>query len=217
MKRLLLAMLLAVSAVVFSCSCAFVHPFGAYQSQRDYREYSSSLRVHVWCPNGDEYAGTAFAVGPSTAITAAHVLSCEDQGPPVKIELLGREDKVYQAEVGIRADGADAESMYLLNGEVFPVWSELQPNKVSVGQTVCLIGGDGSLNIYGLRKCGDVATVLEDGRIVVSLRSVPGNSGSPVFDDEGYVVGLLSMGRWGLTIDAVSILVPAKDFRGLVK
>ncbi len=39
--------------------------------------------------------------------------------------------------------------------------------------------------------------MVTDDYVMVSLRGVPGNSGSALLDEAGNVVGILSMGQWG--------------------
>jgi S1-C subfamily serine protease len=88
-------------------------------------------------------------------------------------------------------------------------------NSLKLGEEVIVIGASLGLENFPNITCGVVSGLKrtheffgEDFQLQVDAQSWPGNSGGPVFNAKGQVMGLLIGGIWGF--DGFSIVVPSE-------
>lgn len=210
---LLKRLFLVFSILLVTCACANLanlHP--GYHSDKDYREYTSTYRVVVQCLDGNGGYGSAVAISKKHLLTARHVTICAESNPGV-IAVVDRDGKFFKVTIDKVSGGSDVTRL-VSDGIPFWTFSSIRTRSTSVGEPVCIIGGD-SLNVYGMRKCGDVA-FRDSSSIAISLHVVPGNSGGPVFDGNGNVVGIVSRGVWLADRENILQAVPVSAFKELL-
>lgn len=177
----------------------------------------SSMRIVVECTGEWEGFGSAVAVSSRHALTARHVVTiCEGAR---FLALLPDGRAVWMVE-DMRAARGDLDAARLVvdgSDEPFKVWATTRARDPKLGETVCsytgggpdkfeailavLAGGPMTLAIWEepfVYKCGGVARYspgAENGLAVkLGGGSVGGNSGSGIFDADGYLVALLVEG-----------------------
>jgi S1-C subfamily serine protease len=150
--------------------------------------------------------GTAFAVGPERLVTAAHVVEDADR---VAVTM-GRRSLV--ADVVHVLEGRDIALLTVEGAHMEPL--ELRRGPGPVGQQVFAVGAAlGQLSVTrgivsGTRHLGGQAYLQTDAAVN------PGNSGGPLLDQNGRVLGLVvSKLRHA---EGISLTVPAREVRAFV-
>lgn len=179
----------ALAAVLWSCGGCATHRSWLSRVQQVRHEIGASLSLSVHCSDGNEYLGRAVALGPRYAVTASHVVRCQDIAHPVQV-MVSR-DGMEPIEVVVDAVlvGADAARLVVAGKGSFDEWASLSLAPASIGDTVCSVSG---MHIT-VRKCGDVVDADSD-QFKASFRTIPGDSGSPVYNSYGEVVGIIIAG-----------------------
>ena len=149
---------------------------------------AAAVKISVGCksPLGAEWGqiGSGVVIGPHHVLTAMHVLVCEG-GETISATVIQGETKL-EAKVEAVAPGADIARLEF-EGTV----SMRRYPRVGTPRAagwVCLSAAHPKVE----RKCGRTSTV--SGAIRHSAIVVPGNSGSGLYDDRGYLVGIAV--RW---------------------
>lgn len=160
-----------------------------YVNARTANEYKSVVRVGVRaCIAGYMSLGTGIATGPHTVYTAKHVVQCNDGNVTrSRVKLLLHDGSVVVAHVVAIAPSHDVVRLYidkkLLN------YVKVDKREMKIRERVCYVGGNRNTKRL-LTKCG-LVTYTHPNAFEVGIHGVPGNSGGPVLDVYGRLVGLL--------------------------
>ena len=161
-------------------------------------------------------SGTAFVVNPDGAlITCAHVV---DGAFRVDAHLGG---KTYPARIVARDDKNDL-ALLQIQAKDLPHLPFRDSDEVELGQEVRAAGFplsdvlDESLKL----SSGTVSGIVTQGnftRLQIDARVNPGNSGGPLLDLHGRVVGIASELLLGQSIDSIGFAVPANKALALLR
>lgn len=144
----------------------------------------------------DKYqpVGTAFAVGPETYVTAAHVLEVAVDSQYGQPALRGADGKVYPIASIVRFSASEDYAVFTVAGAPTP--SSLHTSRArKLDQPVFAVGtalGEGIVIRDGLYTSDTPEE--QDGRwqwIRFSAAASPGNSGGPLLDALGEVIGVV--------------------------
>lgn len=172
-------------------------------------EYAATVRLLVACLNGPKI-GSGVIISNRHVLTAQHVVSCE-LGSPLVISATDYNGKPYLLGVDKEHSVYDVSRLVALDGATpFKFWARLTSEKPEVGDPACTVGGDDKT--FLLRKCGEVIP-SSPGIVATNIHSVPGNSGSPVFNDVGYVTGILVRAQWDPTLEFVTVAIALQPIR----
>jgi S1-C subfamily serine protease len=174
------------------------------------RNRRAVAKVFVEFDDGEVATGTAFAVRPdATLVTSRHVVTGADGRRPLRriAVQFSDSDQVWPARVVAVATDADLAVVRIDNivGQVPTVQSlNLRSDTVADGAPVALIGfplgGDASPDAAGRsvvrpRLSAGVVSGRRPDRFELNGYGAAGASGSPIFDSNGEVVGVLFGGR----------------------
>lgn len=150
--------------------------------------------------------GSGFSLTADGLImTAAHVVSAG------KVEVHTRDGKKLEARVVRISHKHDVALLWLGAAEIARPCLALEPTPQSTGTDVYAIGSPGgeqlgfSLSrgiVSGLRTIGDVPLIQTDASLS------PGNSGGPLVDGQGRVVGVVSRKVAGHAIEGLGFAIP---------
>ena len=162
------------------------------------------------CKEGGQVAGSGFVINNHHIITAGHLLTaCETGGEFIVTVRDGKDSHMYSATVAEIVEEADAMKLYV--EEKLPPSVVVSKDLVLVGQEVCSISG---YSVW-LKKCGYVS-IVESDVILAGIPVVPGNSGSPLYNYKGEVVGIVVAGNWNLTKEKYVLAVPVSEWKALL-
>lgn len=182
-------------ALLLLQSCAAPHE--KLVSPRSAR-YLSSLAVEISAKCIDEKGeervawGSGVLISNRYIITAAHVVNdCEQPNVMIRTQDM----KVYPVEVAYLSGD---DTAYLRLGEGLTLAHKFTPPKfgeIGEGDQLCFSAGVPDRSI----SCGEVTDVTErlpPGNIQHTAHTIPGNSGSGVFNDKNELVGIVTHTRW---------------------
>lgn len=131
-----------------------------------------------------QWGGSAVVIGPSTLLTANHVVDC-DMGV---IAAYGEDGSAVILDVEATAPAYDVARAVVADGSI--AWPSAGPVALgpipSVDDEVCLAPRIPS----HIRRCGKVGAVNQY-RVEHSVFTEPGNSGGGVWDAEGRLAGII--------------------------
>lgn len=188
-----------VLASLLAIGCTQVHVVETPPPVNYQKAARTALRLKLYCDGELEGYGSATAIGPFSAITAAHV-QCDDPAQESTYEaLLIGGGVVHMVKGEEAADDVDALLLWSEGGK-FGEWAGIATEDPLWGEHVFGVTGDGGFDGEGgfpafYLKHGWVAEV-EWNKVSVSQHCVPGNSGSGWFNERGEIVGVLSAGVW---------------------
>ena len=204
MRSILLAALLS------ACSCApslWPHPPAEYNDYVSYRMLSAAAILEVTCVGGQKVGGSGVAISTRHLLTAKHVVEACEHYLGVEVwsikVTVGLEQKQYEATVDEVSEKYDVARIVIVGTrEPLMVWVPPAP-RLKNGQEVCTVSGDVSANLLTF-KCGRVIEQADDG-VLFMIHVVPGNSGSPLYDTSGRLVGIvvmrsLTQENWGIAV-----------------
>ena len=168
--------------------------------------YSEVVMIEVETIYGESIGGSGIFVQDNYILTACHVV--EDAKRIKIIWADGREQETLCFETDPRVD----------LGLIYIDTEEIEGTKTfkdaEVGETIRIVGGP--LGIFPYVTEGIVSAVdvndsffSEHYLDYVDAASNPGNSGGPVFDIHGNIVGILVGGYYGG--EGLSVIIPAED------
>lgn len=141
----------------------------------------------VFTIRSDDALGSGFIFAPGLIATNAHVV-----GNSLTVEVEEQDGTKFTATVihaDIRRDFA------ILKPEGIRPFTTVLPlllgNTPAVGEEIVVIGSPGGLK--GTVTAGIVSQIYGDGMIQLNVSVNPGNSGGPVFDQEGRVIGMATL------------------------
>lgn len=168
-----------------------------------YKRAKSVVKLRMRYPTG-WYSGTAFLVAPDTLLTAHHNLWIDDRRAEAVEVMFDYERSVSGAEVESSVIGVDPETFA---GDVSGDWALLKLEKPqsdrptaplatkpsAVGDQVAIIQHpSGMLKQVALHH--NLVTFANDSCIQYLTDTLPGSSGSPVFDNQWNVVAVHQAG-----------------------
>lgn len=202
------------------------------------RHWRAVARVFVQGSDGEVAAATAFAVrAGGLLITSRHVVLEPDGEPVPRIGVqFARSDQVWPGELVATTDAADLALVRALNvqGDV-PTVAELggEGRAVETGSPVAVLGySEGPTSSMGesgrLARPGlSTGLLVERGEELLRVRGfgAEGGSGSPIFDEDGRLVGVLQggvegdgggVGAAGPGEERILVAVPASRVRSFI-
>lgn len=163
-----------------------------------------STSVYV---DSNEWSGSGVIVGPNTVLTAGHVV--EDAN---NLEVHTAYGKIYKA-AGSKYDPNNDCGLIFIKETFKDIAGLGDSNLVEVGDGVLIIGSPYGKELFNAVAYGIVASVdrqlpfwNEVNTFVIDVASNPGNSGGPVFDMDGKVIGIVVGGWWGA--DGLTAVTP---------
>ena len=161
-----------------------------------YRKIVSSV-VLIRNPNGSQ--GTGFVFDDGTVVTNAHVVGSAD-----RVELTYSEDDSHVAEVLGRDSLSDLAAIEAADRPDYATPLSLSAGEPTIGTEVAVVGSP-----FGLRNSLTTGVVSATNRLIPNRESNfllpnaiqtdaavnPGNSGGPLVDLAGNVLGVINSGR----------------------
>lgn len=202
---------LALSVVFAFVSCVHVGsmnniPANKYNPMQTF-ESVVKISVNLKGKNSEALSGSGFAIDNNYIVSAGHVctgiLVYQDQGLLANDIILTYYNSKFKEEQIHKAQIIDIDIM----NDICLLYSKkhgLTPLKFAyketqIYDTVYIIGAP--LGVLGSVSEGKVMALDKDfgafakGKTVVSAAAAPGNSGSPVLNDMGHIIGILVMGH----------------------
>ena len=181
---------------------------GAERNLDDYSE-----QYHQWInEDGVKWQGTGFFVTPNLIATAGHMVEDTESF-----------EVMFSDGSRAKADFVHMENMDRCDVGFIVLWSEHRKDRpyleldaeIEIGEDLVILGYPWGLNngialTQGVVSMPDRSEPFFGVKLVVQtdVASYPGNSGSPVVDMDGEVVGILIGGMYGA--DNFSIVTPAR-------
>lgn len=172
--------------------------------------------VYVETPS--QWRGSGIIVGPHTVLTARHVV----QGAyELKIETAG--GKIYTAINWIVDEDNDCALLFFDPRERFDNIAEFADSDLlQVGEVVFTMGSPYGKQLFNTVTLGIVSGLNRDipyfgtcGLVTSDAAANPGNSGGPVFDMQGHIVGILVGSKWGA--EGLGIIIPSNICKDLLE
>jgi serine protease Do len=174
---------------------------GPAKSARELAREALRAAVSLRCPNS---VGSGFFVSDDLVVTNAHVL-CEGDSIQVKLS----DDRTFRGEVERRSDRIDLALVRVagVSGRALPLGDvgelEVADRVVVVGSPVGLDFTVHEGNVSSLRRTADGIAYIQ-----LDVKVSPGNSGGPVIDSRGRVVGVVSMKLSGEGVEGIGLALP---------
>lgn len=166
----------------------------------------------------DQWSGSGVIVGPSIVLTARHVVQNVES-----LEIETVDGNVYKAISWIEDKENDCGLIFFdprikfTNIAKFANSDELQ-----IGQSVFTMGSPYGKQLFNTATFGIISGLNRQiryfgtcGLITSDAATNPGNSGGPVFDIEGKVIGIIVGSKYGA--DGLGVIVPSNICKGLLE
>ncbi len=174
---------------------------GPIKSARALAREALRAAVSLRCPDS---VGSGFFVSDELVVTNAHVL-CQDDSIQVKLA----DDRVLRGTVEQRSDRIDLGLVRVSGaaGRALPLGDV---GELEVADKVMVVGSPVGLeftvhegNVSSLRRTADGIAYVQ-----LDIKVSPGNSGGPVIDSRGRVVGVVSMKLTGEGVEGIGLALP---------
>jgi S1-C subfamily serine protease len=194
--------------------------------------YKSVTRISARAiEDGGELSGTGFAIDKDNIMTAGHVcigiMELQDQGvigKEIYMDYYGPNGETILTTDGLKILAVDPVNDICVISKkshgLLPIVFAKDYGTVKVHKTSAFIVG-APLGIFATTYSGEViSTDLDFGafaqhKLVVNTPAAPGNSGSPVFNENGQVIGMLIAGLG--SFDHLSICTALPQLQLFVK
>ncbi len=181
--------LIVLVAIIMLTSCAAEPaPIGWPPAMGS--RYDAIFRIMAVCPDTGGRTGSAFTIGPRLLVTAAHVVTCGD-GTTASDVQVGSDDDDSPSAVRVIARSREDDVAIISLPKSVHAWLGVSRVEPDTGDLVC------ALTRERLTKCGYVFPSGHRRVLAAGIRGVPGNSGAPLLDSHGQVVGVLSRATMG--------------------
>jgi hypothetical protein len=193
-----------VLACAFGC-VFFPGTASALTPQQIFSDYSSGmLKVTSVCPTGT-YQGTGFLIGPQVMVTALHVLIDESSGDApcnvtVAQEGTGQKASVTTYSKWYTVSSTDEDSTdfatAILSSSLAGYYFNLSASSPAAGSSVIGLGYPLGLGLNLAQGTVSARGTSTGGLplIAMSILQTHGNSGGPLLNASGYVIGLTQTG-----------------------
>jgi hypothetical protein len=203
-----LVYLTIVAGVVLSCAGRL----DIYDSKLARVVYEAVVQVLTACANGQGQVGAGVAITDKHVLTARHLLRCGKDGTVEPVKILTRHQSSGQiSEVVVDEDGKgiDISRLVVVQGRrPFKTFAPISYELPKIGAKVSIISG------AHVRKWGDV--VHSDASIVAGIAVVRGNSGSPMYNTRGQLIGIVVGGNLKPHEEKLLQAVSSRAWRSLV-
>lgn len=205
--------------VVLLLGCISAQPLADSSPHKIPSDYLATLRILVSCGEGGGM-GTGFAIDGKHALTAKHVVECKDNKSPILITAFDVRNGTYVLKVDKLSENHDLAKLVIDPGlnpstVAFPLFDIINFEEHGIGDTVCAVTGDNQ--VFMTRRCGEIIPTKNDTyAMLISIRIVPGNSGSALRDSYGYVIGVITRGIWGGDNENIGYVIPIKHAKDLL-
>ncbi len=158
------------------------------QEQTASRVYQKASPAVVTVKNGSGH-GSGFLVSPDgIIITNAHVVA---DGPRVVTVKFSNGQQASADVIGFAKNGVDLAVLRIYNRQNLPYLPLARPNSAKVGESVFVIGTPLEEDYQNTLTQGIISRLdPQKGQIQHSANTNPGNSGGPVLNSQGQVVGV---------------------------
>ena len=200
---------------IFACVLSVAVLFGSetngskqqiYRNQQDRKQHMSAVTIHALCATGTISQGSGVAVSGDVILTAKHVVSCGSSSPVIMIVSLHDDTSRLVYLDKIAKGTTDLATIKIVGGQdPLPFYSNLNKSDLPYKTRLCSIDG-----LVGAEKCGRVVDARGN-HVIVNVRSIPGNSGSPMFDYKGDVRAIVSMRSVGQDAEFLTFAVPVNE------
>jgi hypothetical protein len=172
---------------------------------RSTRELARAALVSAAALRCRASSGSGFFVAPDLVVTNAHVLC--PLGESIQVGL--SDDRKYWGQVVHRDDGFDLGLVRVSGANVQPMPLG-DVGDIAVGDKVVIVGSPVGLDftvqegsISSLQRAANGVAYLQ-----LDAKVSPGNSGGPVVDSQGRVVGIVSMKISGEGVEGIGLAIP---------
>ena len=172
--------------------------------------------VYVEVP--DVKSGSGVIVGEHTVLTAKHVVT---DANTITVETV--DGKIYKAIDWVVDEDNDCALIFIDSNKVFDYISEFSDSdKLQMGDVVFTIGSPYGKKLFNTATLGIISGLDRNipyfgtcKQLTSDAASNPGNSGGPVFDIRGKIVGIVVGGSKGA--DGLSIIISSNVCQELLK
>lgn len=191
----------AILGLTLSTAVPLVTPATTIAANQATSVYSRAIPgvVTVVGSNGH---GSGFIVSSNgLVITNAHVV----QGQPAVVTLIMPDGttKIPADVVGFANDGVDLAVLKINRNQRFHVLSLANSRVPAVGSSVYAIGTPLALENQNTLTTGIVSALRDDGAVIQHNAAIQqGNSGGPLLNDRGEVIGVNYFGKFSRVVDS---------------
>ncbi|MBD2680933.1 MULTISPECIES: serine protease [Nostoc] len=186
----------------------------AWHSHRVLAQTAEEKEANIVCEKGSNAVvtikdgnghGSGFLVSQDgLIITNAHVVD----GSPSVVTVVFKDGKQVPADVvGFAMGGVDLAAVKIQNRKNLPAISLARPGSVKVGYRVFAIGTPLDPDNRDTCTQGNVSRIRKDGEIQHTASTNPGNSGGPLLNSQGEVIGVNSLVATAPVFDGAGDLV----------
>ncbi len=151
-----------------------------------YRNCQTASPAVVTVYAGNETGSGSIVGSKGLIVTSNHVVNDRAGNQPVLAQMI--DGRQYQGQV-IKTDTRnDLALIQLHTQEQFPTVPLAQVNEIQLGQSVCAIGSP--YGRPGVLSEGVLSLVRSNGDLQAKIRLYPGNSGGPLLDPQGALIGV---------------------------
>lgn len=205
MKKIIQSAVLAASIFMSQ-----INPSFACMNKSDYFNYSEKSIVYIYVVTNDDKKGHGTGVvvdSNGTIVTSTHVIK-----DAKKISIIFYNGTSYTYKTDIVGDDYSISTLKPEVGNVSNMlFANVSDKNPSVGEEVFTIGYPLSYN--KMINIGYVSSLIDESVMTLGINTLPGMSGSPVFNCDGNIVGFIYGFRKGYNF--ISVANTIKDFKNL--